>query len=179
MRVASSAILLFAMAAVLPAQQARITVVASPSHRLTVCPASLTAQQQSSGQTIWTIAQEDKNNPRAVSNGAGTGVHVDLHSLRSAVRHIELSVDYLPPGTRVLLISESNADRASELSKTFDLATTEPAQNIEGDLLVGPAFSITRVNLLSATYADGTTWKAGSDNPCSVEPNRFLPIGRR
>lgn len=178
MRVASSAILLFAMAAVLPAQQARITV-APTSHRLNGCPASLTAQQQSSGQTIWTIAQEDKNNPRVESNGADTGVHVDLHSLRSAVRQIELSVDYLPPGTRVLLINESNADRASELSKTFDLATTEPAQNIEGDLLVGPAFSITRVNLLSATYADGTTWKAGSDNPCSVEPNRFLPIGRR
>lgn len=82
---------------------------------------------------------------------------------------------FIAPGTRVLPVAEADALPAQK--KTFNLATDRASLKLMGDLLVGPAASITRVQLLSLTYADGTTWSARSDSPCSVEPDRFILVG--
>jgi hypothetical protein len=48
--------------------------------------------------------------------------------------------------------------------------------HVNGDLMVGPAATITRVHLISATFADGSVWHAANANACSIEPNRVLPV---
>ena len=55
-----------------------------------------------------------------------------------------------------------DAKSAKESKKTFVLQQ-EAALRVDADLLVGPAATITRVHLVSATFADGSVWRAPSD----------------
>jgi hypothetical protein len=69
---------------------------------------------------------------------------------------------------------------ASDPKKIFHLAASGDASfDLAGDLLVGPAASITRVHLLRIDYTDGTSWQPSGSAVCSVEPNRFIPVGDR
>lgn len=144
------------------------------------CPVGMTAQQRASGQTVWTTALEDAANPRNLDSlrPGNTGVHVELNAHgKSSIHQAELAVYFMAPRTRVLPVVEADALPAQK--KTFNLATDRASLKLMGDLLVGPAASITRVQLLSLTYADGTTWSARSDSPCSVEPDRFILVDAR
>jgi hypothetical protein len=161
------------------------------------CPVAMSAQQAALGQTIWTISREDAGQPRneAVPRSSDSGVHVELDSLPGggfqgnssrgyasrgkAIRQVELAVYFVPPGGRVLLLQARAAD-APELKKTFNLsADGGAALQLAGDLLVGPAASITRVRVLRIEYTDRTAWQPSGNVVCSVEPNRFLLVGAR
>jgi hypothetical protein len=74
----------------------------------------------------------------------------------------------------------TNAVRAQpqERAKTFNL-DREAAMRIGGDLLVGPAATITRVHLVSATFADGSVWHAPSDDACTVVPSRRMLVASK
>jgi hypothetical protein len=62
-----------------------------------------------------------------------------------------------------------------EKAKTFNL-DREAAMRVGGDLLVGPAATITRVHLMSATFADGSVWHASSEDACSIVPSKFMLV---
>jgi len=66
-------------------------------------------------------------------------------------------------------------DSPQERAKTFNL-DREAAMKIGGDLLVGPAATITRVRLISVTYADGSVWHPSSEDVCSVEPSKYMLV---
>jgi len=142
------------------------------------CPVGLSAQQRASAQTLWTISLEDSVRPQSPASmrSINTGIHVELRARGTAsIRQAELTVDFVAPGTHALPVGDSGMPPTRK--KTFNLtAEGGVSLNLTGDLLVGPAAGITRVHLASLTYADGSTWQADANRPCSVEPSHFLLV---
>jgi hypothetical protein len=140
------------------------------------CPGQLSARQAPQWPgTVWTIAQQDTDKKSQDAPGS-MGVHVSFVSPKTQVASLELSVSYLPPGQRLMPTAPKQGTKdMREDSKTFVLKQ-EAAMHVDGDLMVGPAATITRVHLISATFADGSVWHAANANACSIEPNRVLPV---
>jgi len=137
------------------------------------CPGSLRAQHQPTvGKTIWTVALEDKDKKDKGRAPAGMGLHVVFESERTQPRSAELSVSYLPLRLKAMPIE---GDKTQELKKTFALAA-EDKDHLDGDLMVGPAATITRVHLMSVTFSDGSVWHAPSEDACSVAPALYMPV---
>lgn len=141
------------------------------------CPGQLMARQQAAGAwAVWTIAQED-----FAIHGTlhGLGIHVEFATPKTPVKSVELRVSYLPSGPRYMLVDPKVTNTVEkspeERTKTFDLER-EAAMRIGGDLLVGPAATITSVHLMSATYADGSVWRASSDDQCTIVPSKYMLI---
>jgi hypothetical protein len=145
------------------------------------CPGQLTARQQATeGAAVWTTALGDPS--AAAARPHGLGIHVEFAGIRNEVKALELRVSYLPLGLRAMQVSPTMtntiAAQPQERTKTFDLDRTA-AMRIGGDLLVGPAATITRVHLVSATFADGSVWHAPSDDACTVVPNRVMQVATK
>src|SRR5580658_9071700 len=140
------------------------------------CPGQLTAQQQANGgsMSVWTIAQNDPNGLNAL-NKPGLGVRVGFQG-GTAIRSLELRVSYLPPGLRSIPTDAKPVTTdMRESEKTFVLQEKD-AMHVEGDLLVGPAATITRVRLMSVTYANGSVWHPSSADACSVVPSKYMLV---
>jgi hypothetical protein len=143
------------------------------------CPGQLQARQQATGgAVVWTTALEDQSDKTAwTARPSGLGIHVEFAGVKTAVKAMELRVSYLPLGLRRMpldtTLRNTVAESPQERAKTFDL-DREAAMQIGGDLLVGPAAMITRVHLVSATFADGSLWRAPDEDACTIEPNRWL-----
>lgn len=153
-----------------------LVVVSGPT-----CPAGLLRadQQATGGATVWTTALEDEGNQDALlRRPTGLGVHVDFQGIASPVKALELRVSYEPLGLKkVPLALGTNGFVSSprEREKNFNI-DREAAMQVHADLLVGPAATITRVHLMSATFADGSVWRAPTPDACSVVPNRFMRV---
>lgn len=169
---AIAGLMIAAMAMAQPVSGGVIPAKGLPATR---CPGSFLAHQFDVGgaRTAWTTALEDKDKKDKWWPEAGSmGVHVMFRVARMPVRSLEFTVSYLPPGGRV--ISEGSSGKSGpELEKSYTLATHDKVR-IEGDLLVGPASTVTHVRLISATFADESVWQAASGTACGVEPDRVL-----
>jgi hypothetical protein len=147
-----------------------------PTHVVLVgdgCPGLLSAKRQSAGGTMWTVSREDSARLGAKTKAGNEGVYVTLKSARGALREIDLSVSYLAPGARVMPVDA--ADAKDLLKKTFELSA-DGETSVDGNLLVGPAFEITNVHLIRATYKDGSVWRAPSEMACSVKPSKYMLV---
>jgi len=125
--------------------------------------------------TVWTVAQEDKDQGRHATEVKGPGVHVEFDTTKR-VRMLELSVSYRPAGARVMPAEPGTSAKAAKESKKTFVLQQEPSLSVDGDLLVGRAATITRVHLVSATYGDGTVSRATSEDECSVPPSLFMLV---
>jgi hypothetical protein len=144
------------------------------------CPGQLQAWQQATGgATIWTTALEDqKNEDRADAKSSGLGVHVAFQGAKTWIKTLELRVSYEPLGLKSMPVAPGTngfVSSTAEREKTFNL-DREAATRVDADLLVGPAATITRVNLMSATFTDGSIWHAPGKDTCSVVPNRVVLV---
>jgi hypothetical protein len=189
MRIGAVAVVGLMIAAGAQAQTSpRLTKAAASQSQATVaidfrgaCPGQLVARQQSTGgATVWTTALEDKNSKDAGSaKPNGLGIHVEFTGAKTAVKALELNVSYLPLGLRSMPATTQLTNGVERLpqeqSKTFNL-DREAATRIGGDLLVGPAATITHVRLMSATFADGSVWNAASDDACSIVPSKYMLV---
>ena len=148
----------------------------APTILLGGCPVGITAQQSGIGQTLWTISLEDQNKTPKQTDTGGMGVHVELKGRNaSTIKQVELAVHYLPAGTRFLPVETASVP--DDRSKTFDLSSESGASlRLAGDLLVGHAASILRVDLLRVDYTDGTSWHTTGSSYCSVKPSPFVRI---
>ena len=140
------------------------------------CPGQLTAQRQAKGvETVWTVAQEDEG-AKNQTNKSGLGVRVAFQGVKTPMHSLELRVSYLPQGLRLMPVDpKQEAKDMRESDKTFVLQQ-KAAMHVVGDLLVGPAATITRVHLMSVTYADGSVWRAPSADACSVVPSGYMLV---
>lgn len=142
------------------------------------CPGALRAQQQATGGgTVWTTALEDQKES-ADGKPGGLGVHVEFQGAKNAIKGLELRVSYEPLGLKRVPVAPGTngfAGSTPEREKNFNL-DREAAMRVDADLLVGPAATITRVHLMSATFADGSVWQAPSQNACSVVPSRVVLV---
>lgn len=141
------------------------------------CPGALWAQRQpGGGATVWTVAQEDRNRDRQTQGMKGSGVHVEFNTPNKSVQMLELTVNYVPAGVRVKPVAPgTDATISKESKKTFVLQQ-ESSRRVDADLLIGPAATITRVHVVSATFSDGSGWRAPSEDVCSVGPVLYMPV---
>jgi hypothetical protein len=145
------------------------------------CPGQFSAHQQSSGGvTMWTTALEDKGKKEQPPAAGSLGVHVEFNGAKTQAHSVELSVRYLPLGLRVMPVAPDTNAKSSQESKkkTFSLAG-EDKTPIEGNLMVGPAATIESVHLMSATFADGSVWRAANDSTCTIEPERLILVNTK
>lgn len=145
------------------------------------CPGALRAQHQSVGPTIWTVALEDRDRDSQAQKVKGPGVHVvfetkPVKTAMNKVKALELSVSYLPAGARVMPVEPGLGTKSAKESKKTFVLQQEAARELEADLLVGPAATITHVHLVSVTFADGNVWRAASEDECSVTPSLYMPV---
>ena len=162
-------------------QNKAIVILNGIETSLNGCPGALHASQQTTGvATVWTIALEDPSVSAARPHGLG--IHIDFQGRKTPVKALKLRVDYLPLGLERMeiapAITNTVAIEPRERSKTFDL-DREAAMRIDANLLVGPAATVTRVHLVSATFADGSVWRAPTGDACTVVPSRFMPVAAR
>jgi len=149
-------------------------VTPAAKNAATKCPGWLRADQHTVGgqRMPWTAALEDKDKKDKWWPTLGTlGVHVLFQSSETRLRSVELSVSYLPAGGREM---PARAEASSPAMRKNYVLTANDKTRVEGNLLVGTAAAVTRVNLISATYADGSVWRGASEGACSVEPNRVI-----
>lgn len=144
------------------------------------CPGQLTARQQATGgATMWTTALEDQRDKDALlRKPGGLGVHVDFEGATTAVKDLELRVSYEPLGLKRVPVAPGTngfVSNATEREKNFNL-DREAAMRVDADLLVGPAATITRVHLITVTFADGSVWRAPTPDACSVVPSRIVLV---
>jgi hypothetical protein len=129
----------------------------------------------------WTTALEDQKDNIAQVIPHGLGIHVEFAGIKTPVKTLELRVSYEPLGLKrvpLTLGANSFASATSEREKNFNL-DRQPAMRVDADLLVGPAATITRVHLISATFADGSVWRAPTADACSVVPSRFVRVNSK
>jgi hypothetical protein len=141
------------------------------------CPGALRAQHQAtSGYAMWTVALEDKDRDGQAQKARGPGLHVEFDGVKDKVKALELSVSYLPVGSRVLPVEPGMDSKSAKESKKTFVLQQEAARQVDAELLVGPAATITRVHLVSATFADGSVWRASSEDVCSVAPALYMAV---
>jgi hypothetical protein len=143
------------------------------------CPGVLSARRHPNAE-IWAVAREDKGKQDQSDAAHGMGVHVQFESTNAPLRTLELRVSYLPQRLRFMpvdpkFIPGDPKQDTRDSTKIFDL-TGRNAMLIEGNLMVGPAATITRVHVVSATFADGNVWHAASEDECSVEPSKYMLV---
>jgi hypothetical protein len=97
-------------------------------------------------------------------------------SKEMAFREAKVAVSFLVSPKGAMLLGSAPTTE----TRTFDLsAGDDPAAELERSLLLGAGVSVTRVKLLSLTYADGTVWEPGGSYNCSVRVSHFLPVASR
>ncbi len=137
------------------------------------CPVGMSAEQQGAGATQWIVSLEDSRHPGRVHPGK-MGVRVALKVAEDwAFVGAKVAVSYLvSPKGAMLLWGAPSAE-----TRTFDLsAGDDPAVELERSLLLAPGVSVTRVKLLSLTYADGTVWQPSDNSICSVRVSHVLRV---
>ena len=144
------------------------------------CPVGITAQHQGSPAAIWTTSLEDSHKSPTELAKMHSGVHVDLAARTKAIKSVDLAVFYLSPGSRVLPVTGSqfapSSVAPSETSKNFSLFAGSASRRLDGDLLLGPVASVTRVSLMHVTYSDSSEWNAHSSATCSIKPSLYMPV---
>jgi hypothetical protein len=133
------------------------------------CPVGFFARRQATGQ-IMTAGD-------ARQAGPAQGLHLMLdHLAAPAIDSIEITVYGVSSKARVLPAHEPSAD----VSKTFELRRENGSNSLsDADVWMHHVGSLTRVDLISIHYADGTTWNATENLKCRAVPSNLLLVGRR
>jgi hypothetical protein len=136
------------------------------------CPVAFYASRQATGQIM--SAKDAKQ------NGPVQGLHLTLSHLSttpSNIQSIEVTVYGTSPKARVLPLAQQASDN---VSRTFAFHRTSGDPSLtDADVWMHQAGSLTAVDLISVTYADGTTWHSTPDLQCRVTPSNFVLVTKR
>jgi hypothetical protein len=133
------------------------------------CPIGFFASRQGTGHAM--TAGD------AGQAGPAQGLHLMLnHLTEPAIESIEITVYGVSPKARVLPANVPPDD----VSKTFEL-TRKPGSNSlsDADVWMHNVGALSRVDLISIHYADGTTWHATEILKCRAVPSNFLLVGSK
>jgi hypothetical protein len=109
--------------------------------------------------------------------GPAQGLHLMLnHLTEPAIESIEITVYGVSSKARVLPAGAPQND----VSKTFELTRTPDSNSLsDADVWMHNVGSLSRVDLISIRYADGTTWHATENLNCRAVPSNFLRVASR
>jgi hypothetical protein len=133
------------------------------------CPVSFFASRQATGQIM--------SAGDARQAGPAQGLHLVLdHLTQPAIESIEITVYGVSSKARVLPAGPTPED----VSKTFELRRESGSNSLsDADVWMHNVGSLSRVDLISIHYADGSTWHATADMKCRAVPSGFLRIATR
>jgi hypothetical protein len=135
------------------------------------CPVGFSASRQATGQIM--------SAGDAKQAGPAQGLHLMLNHLAApAIESIEITVyGYgISSKARALPAHEPSPD----VSKTFELRRSAGSNSLsDADVWVHNVGSLSSVDLISITYADGTTWHATENLKCRAIPSNFLLVGSK
>ena len=164
--------LLFILASASTIAQVSPTTFTLRSSESAGCPVGFFASRQANGQIM--SAKDAKQ------NGPAQGLHLTLSHLTRTpadIQSIDVTVYGTSPKARVLPLAQQSSDT---VSKTFELRRTGDNTSLtEGDIWMHQVGSLTSVDLISVTYADGTTWHPTANLKCRAVPSNYLLVGNK
>jgi hypothetical protein len=148
------------------------------------CPVGFSASRRATGQIM--------SAGDARQSGPAQGLHLTLDNRSTpAIDSIEVKVHGTTPKARVLPAGTQSSDTATvpidrrsrstdTVIKTFELHRISADSSLrEADVWMHQVGSLRWADLISITYADGTTWHATANLNCRAVPSNFLLVGRR
>jgi hypothetical protein len=130
------------------------------------CPVGFFASRRATGQIM--------SAGDAKQAGPGQGLHLSLNrQTEPAIESIEITVYGVSSKARVLPAGPTPED----VSKTFELRRETGSKSLsDADIWMHNVGSLSRVDLISIHYADGTTWQATKNLKCRAIPSNFLLV---
>jgi hypothetical protein len=145
------------------------TLQAGPVSR---CPVSMHASQD-----IW-------SHTMAVQKGLDEkfGQRIALTLRDSHASHIASATVHVQglTGKNHVLQIQTGMAQSGDSGRTLKVSFEEQSDgSVSGDLWISGFTSIASIQLLEATYADGSTWKISGSNVCRVQPDPMMLISNR
>jgi hypothetical protein len=133
------------------------------------CPVGFVASRQGTGHAM--------SAADAGQAGPAQGLHLMLnHLTQPAIESIEITVYGISSKARVLPAGPLPED----ISKTFELRRETGSNSLsDADVWMHNVGSLTRVDLTSIHYTDGTTWHATENLMCRVVPSNFVLVDHK
>ena len=167
-----SATLVFLLASASAFTQVAPTTFTIQSSDDSGCPVGFFASRQATGQIM--SAKDAKQ------NGPVQGLHLTLshhNYIPRDIQSIEVTVYGTSLKARVLPLAQQTSDT---ISRTFAFhRTSGDASLTKADVWMNQVGSLTAVDLISVTYADGTTWHPAANEKCRAVPSNFLLVTKR
>ena len=110
-------------------------------------------------------------------NGPAQGLHISLiHFVTPKIESAEITVYGVTTRANVLPVGVAS----NEISKTFTLHPGEGSEGAqEATVWMYQVGALTRVELNSLTYADGSVWHESDGSKCRAVPSLFLLVGAK
>lgn len=134
------------------------------------CPVGLLADRRSDMEMVrarWAFR----------GNGPAQGLHISLiHFVTPKVESAEITVYGVTTRPNILPVGAAS----NEISKTFTLHPGEGSEGAqEATVWMYRVGALTRVELNSLTYADGSVWHESDGSKCRAVPSLFLLVGAK
>jgi hypothetical protein len=134
------------------------------------CPVSLFADRRSDMEMVrarWAFR----------ANGPAQGLHISLiHFVTPKIESAEITVYGVTTRASVLPVGVAS----NEISKTFSLHPRDGSKDFqEATVWMYQVGALTRVELNSLTYADGSVWHESDGSKCRAVPSLFLLVGAK
>jgi hypothetical protein len=136
------------------------------------CPVGLSAERRSDfGMRL------AENGP---VSGPAQGLHVSLMNLSSRISRIESAEITVYGVTLHASVVPAGKAASNEISKTFLLHPEEVSKGLqEATVWMRDVGALTRLELKSLTYVDGSTWTESEGSRCRATPSLFVPVGAK
>jgi hypothetical protein len=138
------------------------------------CPVGFFASRQGTSQIM---SASD-----AAEAGPAQGLHLVLNHLNApAIQSVEVTVYGVSPRAVVLPANSHAGSLANAtITKTFELERQAGSTSLsDADVWMHHVGSLSRVDLISITYANGSTWHASEGFKCRAVPSNVVLVGRR
>jgi hypothetical protein len=152
-------------------QEAHPIATTSQSNVLTAdgCPVGLLADRRSDMAMV-RVGETHENGP-------AQGLHISLiHFVTPKIESAEVTVYGVTTRASVLPVGVAS----DEISKTFSVHPRDGNKGFQdATVWMYQVGALTRVELKSLTYADGSVWHESEGSRCRAVPNPFLLVGER
>jgi hypothetical protein len=144
----------------------------------TGCPVGLRAQRQVTPGTV--IVKNGREDQRARENKFTQRLRMTLTNPNwREVVGIQITAHGFSAKARVVPTVSAQSD-ASELKKTIDLKLNVGYnQHAITDLMLDAFTSVSRIDLDSVDYADGSSWHSSAGQTCHIAPDGIMLVSSR
>jgi hypothetical protein len=105
------------------------------------------------------------------------GLHISLMHLSSRIESTEITVYGVTSRASIVPVGGT---ASNEVSKTFVLHPgVVSKESQEATVWMRDVGALTRVELKSLTYVDGSGWRESEGSRCRAVPSLFVPVGTK